>query len=296
MDIVRVLGVSFPAFFIMGLGYCLGKYRKIDVGSLADMTIYVLSPFLMLYSLGIGQLGPELVGFVVVSLAVMIISGVIGFLGTRLFGFSDEDARIVLMTSMLINTGNMGLSFCLFAFGNEGLSLGAYYMVVNTIIMYTAGVYIASGSRMLEFLKLPLVYFVAAGIALSALSIKLPAPIFGVVELLGKSALPVQLIMLGVQLSRIKPDARKIKLPCLNAFVRLIIGPVVAFVLCSFAGISGIYMGVLVLQSAMPSAVTNFLLAAKYRRREELVASIVFVSTLLSLLTIPAVLIFIMGS
>ena len=72
---------------------------------------------------------------------------------------------------------------------------------------------------------------------------------------------------------------------------RVIIGPLIGFALISFFNLSGFAAGVLLIQSSMPSAILCYLVASMYSPKENVdnVASMIFVSTVISFITIPIV-------
>ncbi len=96
------------------------------------------------------------------------------------------------------------------------------------------------------------------------------------------------LLTLGVSLSKMHPESlgRSIILSC----VRLALGVSAGLLLTTLLGVEGLTRKVLVLQASMPVGVLNYLFAQRYARSPEHVASLVLVSTLISILSIPALL------
>ena len=73
--------------------------------------------------------------------------------------------------------------------------------------------------------------------------------------------------------------------------VRVIIGPIIGFSLIKFLNLNGFFAGVLLIQSAMPSAVLTYLVGSMYSERKVVdnIASVIVSSTLMSFITIPIV-------
>ena len=73
--------------------------------------------------------------------------------------------------------------------------------------------------------------------------------------------------------------------------VRVILGPIIGFVLIKFLDLSGFMAGVLLIQSAMPSAVLTYLVGSMYSKKRAVdnIASVIVSSTLMSFITVPVV-------
>ena len=122
---------------------------------------------------------------------------------------------------------------------------------------------------------------VASGVAV-------PTWIARTTTLLGDIAIPLMLLTLGVSLSKMHPESlgRSVTL----SFVRLGLGVSAGLLVTTLLGVDGLTRKVLVLQASMPVGVLNYLFAQRYARSPEQVASLVLVSTLVSVISIPALL------
>ena len=97
------------------------------------------------------------------------------------------------------------------------------------------------------------------------------------------------LMALGIALSRLKVVSWT-QASILGA-VRVILGPIIGFVLIKFLDLSGFMAGVLLIQSAMPSAVLTYLVGSMYSKKSAVdnIASVIVSSTLMSFITVPIV-------
>lgn len=187
------------------------------------------------------------------------------------------------------NTGNMGLPLCLFAFGDEGLALAIGYFSINAILLFTLGSQMTAGKASPgDLVKTPLVWAVVLSVALIALDVDLPPWIANTVRLLGGITIPLMLLALGVSLARLQVTSLRRSL--YFGAVRLIMGFAVGWGVAWLLGLDGVARGVVVVESALPVAVFNYLFAARYGNRPEEVAGMVVTSTVLSFLTLPLVL------
>ncbi len=201
------------------------------------------------------------------------------------------ERRTYLSPLIFGNTGNLGLPLALFAFGQAGLGYAVVIFAVAGIWGFTFGVWLVSqGGSPLRVLKEPLV----AGTLLGALFLwqgwQTPLWLTNSLELIGQMAIPLMLLTLGVAIARLSPGrlGQAVWLSLLRVVLCLAIGAGVGY---AFA-LEPVAMAVLILQVSTPVAVTTYMLAAKYGADGEAVAGMVIVSTLLSIVTLPLTLAF----
>lgn len=290
---VSILPVILPIFGIILFGYVVQRTVKIDLGLLSNLAVYVLLPSLVIYSLSATRFDE---GFITVALSAFVVTaalGAIAVLFSHFAGLKRKDGDCLISTSMFMNTAYIGLPICLLAFGNEGLGYAAIYAMVGTILISSFGAYIISGRKSTTaFLELPLFYAAVIGLAISFFSIQVPGPLVWVLELVGKGGVPLGLFLVGAQLTTMKINRRMLLLPALNGAIKILIAPLLALLLCLVLGITGAMAGAIIIQSSMPSAVLNSVLSLKYKNNPDTYASVVFFSTLLSVLSISVILLF----
>lgn len=224
------------------------------------------------------------------TLTVFAIIGAGGVVGLRAAGLPFHSYLPALMFS---NAGNMGLPLCLFAFGEPGLALGIVFFTISAVLQFTVGVGLAAGTLApARLVRIPLLYAVAIALVLMATGTVLPEWIANTIELLGGLTIPLMLIALGVSLARLR--IASLKLSVAIALLRLLVGFAVGLGVAWAFGLDGVAAGVLVLQSAMPVAVFNYLFAQVYRRAPEEVAGAVVLSTFLSFASLPLLLFFVL--
>lgn len=191
------------------------------------------------------------------------------------------------------NTGNMGIPLCLFAFGDHGLALSIGYFTLNSIFLFTLGSQLASGKASLtDLARTPIVYAVPVAILMIVAGIQMPVWIGNTLKLLGGVMIPLMLIALGVSLSRLKITS--IRRSVGIALMRIVMGFAVGWAVAWLLGLDGAARGVVVVQSAMPVAMFNYLFAVRYNNRPEEVAGIAVMSTLMSFILLPFILMTVM--
>ena len=186
-------------------------------------------------------------------------------------------------------TGSMGLPVSYYAFGEEGLALAIVYFTFGAIGTFTIGAAIAAGTLSFKKLaKAPVIYAVAVAVTLQLYGTPVPEWIFNTTNLLGGIVIPAQLVALGVSLLELKTGG--IARSSFLGLFRLAMGVGVGFLIADAFGLEGAARAIVIIQSAMPVAVSSYLFAQQYKRKPEEVAGMVVVSTAASFVTLPLLL------
>ncbi len=290
--LLKTLGVAFPVFATIATGYVFARLKKIDLGSIVDILLYITIPALVISSLSRKTLQADLVLTVALSAcAVVVVTGAVAFLFLRLTG--KKGIRGFYLPVMFMNTGNMGLPLELLAFGQAGLTVGVLYYVTMSILVYTLGIYIASGRGGFgEVLRLPLIYAAIAALLMNAGRVAIPGPILTTIDMLGAATIPLMQLSLGYRLY-----STRISIPWTtlsSSILRIGGGFLIAVAITRLFHIGGVTGKVIILASSMPSAVINFIISQRYELNTDFVSSSVALSTLLSVITVPLILFWLM--
>ena len=187
-----------------------------------------------------------------------------------------------------MNAGNMGIPLALFAFGQEGFQRATLMFVIITFLQYSLGIYILNGrANWTEIFRLPLIYAAIAGLFFNLAQIRIPELLLQPVVMLGQATIPIMLISLGYRLYQV--ESLQLGHALGGALLRIFGGFAAANIAVNLIGAEGVNRQVLLLYGALPAAVINFILTEKYRQDPGLAASIVVLSTFISVLTIPIV-------
>lgn len=287
-----LFNVIFPVFFCAGLGYYWVKSeRAFHMETVTGLVTNVGAPLLVFTTLvNLDMALASFLKFGAISFLSLVCFVIIGFLILKL---AKLDYRDFLPSLIFPNSGNMGMPLCYFAFGQEGLTLALAVFTVYAILQFTFGVWLASGSGSLKLLvKTPLIYSVVIALSVKIVGIPMPIWVLDTTELLGGITIPLMLMALGVSLASL--SVKHLKLATFLSIVRLSMGFIVGFALAEFFQLEGVSRGVLILECAMPVAVFNYLFSLRYNRAAGEVAGTILVSTLMSFLTLPFLLLHLM--
>ena len=289
----KLFEVLFPVFFIVGIGYFLGKKNpKIDTTFITNFAANIGSPSIVIYSLNSTNISFDIFKnyfwFYLLAIFGFFIVGT-----TFLFFQKTKDIIRELPPHVMPNTGNMGLPICLFAYGTQGLGVAAAISALIILCHFTLGVFLADRKFNFEVIsKSPAFYSVIVAVILLYFDIKLPVFVENTTLLLTYATIFLILMSLGIALTRLKVFSFKKSL--FSSIGRVILGPIIGFLIIVYFNLEGFAAGVFLIQCAMPSAVLNYLVGSIYSPKKivDNVASMIVVSTIMSFITIPLVVFF----
>ncbi len=286
---LKLIDVIFPVFFIIAIGFYLGKKnRKFNTDWITNFAGNVGTPAMIFYT--ITTTGITLSVFIEYFIYALIIIGGFAVIGVIFLFFLKKDIISELPPLILPNTGNMGVPICLFAYGTSGLGVASAIASVIILLHFTIGVLLAKKSFSMKILitNMP-IYAIFISIIVLYYEWKIPGYIENTTFLLTYATIFLILMSLGIALSRLKvvswTDAS------ILGGARVIIGPIIGFSLIKFLGLTGFAAGVLLIQSAMPSAILTYLVGSMYSDKKvvDSIASVIVTSTVMSFITIPIV-------
>lgn len=292
-----LLNVVGPVLLLVLTGYLLGRYRPVEVSSLAPVSMYLFAPALVFQSLTRSPLtsgtAPRLLAACVAHLVAMV---VLGLAVSAVLGLRGARRAAFVLPTFHYNAGNYGLPVSLFAFGQPGFQAATLVFVVNaTLGNFIAGVTAAWASRgglrraVADMLRLPLVYAVVLALGVVATGWKVPEWLDRTVAILASGAIPLLVVTLGIQLAQGGGVQASGELVAAGA-LRLGASPLLAVGIASLLGLEAVARQVFVLVAAMPAAVNTFLFASEFDCDPRFVASAVFTTTLVSFATVSAIL------
>ena len=281
-----------PIFAIAGAGFLLARYAGVDVKTVARVVFFSLLPCLAFRMLVTSSTsGPNVVRLMFLAVLIMAAMGFVGYFAAKGLGLQGASLRAFLMVVMFSNGGNYGLPVVRFAFGPEALTYATIFFLTGSVTTYVAGSFFAGSRRgkiagaLDKIWRMPSLYGVALALAVLAIGRPVPEAIMRPVALLSDAALPVMILVLGMQLERAVWPARP-GIVVLAVAISLLAAPFVALGLAWLLGISGPARQAAVILSSMPVAVVTTILALEFELAPEFVTSAVFISTIASPLTL----------
>jgi predicted permease len=285
-----IIDIITPAFFAIFIGFLVGKLLKLNMAPVVDLTLYVGVPALVFVSL----LQKDIVlldaaKIWTASLAVVVGCAVIAVI---VFKSLRQKHSGLYVAISLMNTVNIPFPILYLAYGTEGLVSATLYHIPNIILMYSFGIYFMSGKdgkgNITEVLRQPVVYVILLGLIFNFLKLPMPDLVINSIDFISLMAIPLVLIVLGYNLSKVKVTSFPTTL--LASLLRIGVGFGLGFLMACVLNLTGINRFVVIFVSAMPAAAVTSILATKYNNEADSVSSVVFLTTLASIGIIPALL------
>lgn len=295
-----------PIVAVGGVGYLLGSVRDVGTDGLNTVVVYVLAPALVFHSLATTTLaGATLVRITVAVVLFHIAAILVAEAAGRAVGASRTALAALILVTAFPNTGNYGVPVSNFAFGATGRATAVVTLSVQAVLLYTVGVYVAGrGSAggavagLRRVFGVPLVYAVGAALLARWLGVVPPtgSTLMSTLQLVGDSAIPLMLLVVGIRLARTNVGST---LSAVGGAVglKMVVAPVLGAGVALAVGFSDpVVARTFVLETAMPSAVTPVILVGEFAEGEvagvpvaEFVSTAIFATTLLSVVTLTAV-------
>ena len=288
---IKIFEVIFPVFFVIGVGYYLGKKNsKFDTNFITVFAGNIGTPAMIFYT--VTTTGITINIFIHYFVYALLMIGGFALIGLILLFLLRKDLSMELPPLILPNTGNMGIPICLFAYGTEGLGIASAVASVIILFHFTLGIFLAKKKFSLDVVvKSPPVYAIIISVIFLFFQIQTPLFLENTTFLLTYATIFLVLMSLGIALTKLKFS---LKDSILLSLCRVILGPIIAFIIIYYFNLSGFAAGVLLIQSAMPSAILNYLVGSMYSPKKivDSIASTIVVSTIISFFTIPIVVFF----
>lgn len=224
------------------------------------------------------------------SAIFMLIGGIISYV--FLMPLKSEKKKILHFANVFSNCGFIGFPLINSIYGAEGVVYTSIFNMIFTIALWTYGVMIFTNSISKENIKKvfvnPAVIAVYIGIIIMIFKITLPTFIIDTTKIVGDMTAPISMIIVGSILSKVKiKDIFKEISIYYGALIKLIIIPSILYLISLLIKDRSNVINTLIILQGMPAAAMTSILAADYNKEKEYSAIVVFVTTLLSMFTIP---------
>ncbi|PKM88732.1 MAG: hypothetical protein CVU87_06845 [Firmicutes bacterium HGW-Firmicutes-12] len=278
---------------IVLIGFVVGRVFEIHRKTLSSLVLYVFLPTFVFKGLYLSSLRlDDVLSLIGSNIAMYLLLIATAVLAGRVLGFPDKYKSALNMGSTFINAGNMGIPTVIFAFGVQVSGFAVVNAVMGTIVFNTVGIYIASGGKnnlkdtVKSVLRLPTIYAVLFAFICNLFHFQLPTFIMNPLTTIAGAFVPIILILLGTQLACFS-GIKSIPLIITGTTIRLLISPIFAIIISFVFKLSPEIAQVFILQMAMPTAVNTLIMTMEFNGDADIIAGIVFFTTILSVLTVP---------
>lgn len=300
----NLLTQSVSIFLLIAAGYTVRKRGILsdrEVKGLTNLIVTISMPSSIIMSMAIEFSKDKLI-FAAVAFGFNVIGyflkGALANAFVKLFKIEDFQVPVYKLMIMFSNCGFMGIPVAGALFGSEGLFYAAIVNVCFNIFLWTLGIKISSEGQNPDsrisakvLLKNPGIMSVGIGLALFMLPFDLPKFVETPMSLLAATTTPLAMISVGAFM--VDTDIKSVfrdKNLIASTIVRLVVFPMIYMSLIKVSNLPETVGAVLLILESMPAAVTVAIFARQFDSDYELASKGIFLTTLFSLFTIPAIL------
>lgn len=294
---ISIIQIQIQIFILVAVGFIIGKKKIFGPEARRDMTnvvIYVLLPCNIFHSFET-QLSADMLRECAIVFVIAMGAQLLYIVLNRiLYNRYPIERRIVMQYATICNNaGFMGLPVIESVFGAAGILYGSIVLIPMRLFMWTAGLSLFTKTdKKQQFKRLathPCIWAVILGFAYLFSPVRLPAFLSNTINIIGSCTTAMSMIVVGSILSDV--DFRTVfdKAYYYYSFIRLLAIPAFIFIVLKLLGVDPVVTGVSVLSTAMPAATVTAMLSHKYGRDSAFASKLIFVSTLLSLFTLPVI-------
>jgi hypothetical protein len=297
------LAALIPVFLLIALGFALKRARwpTSEFWEPAErFAYYVLFPALLFYSLATARLGAMAFDRLALVIAIAALAMTLLVILLRIpFEFEGPAFTSLLQGAIRFNT-YLGIAIATASFGRDSIAYAGVYLAImvplgNLISVVALALWARPGGALdavavvFEVVRNPLIIACVLGGALSFAGLALPSWLDGVVDILARAALPVGLMCVGagIELGAVRGRWLPIAVACV---LKLVAMPAITFAIARYLGLDGMALVIVVLFNALPSAPAAYVLAKRMGGDAGLMAAILTTQVLLSIVTLPAIL------
>ena len=283
-----VVGILFPVFALAVVGYCIGRWIKMDFRPINRINMDIFIPALVFSSVGTMPLDMTKVPLLSASLLAVFVPCLLMLPLCRLFKLSY---KAWAPPHMFRNSGNLAIPLFTYTFGEAALAPAVLLFVVSACTHVSLGLaLISKGNPLKQVVRMPI--FIAAFLALvlNLTDIGVWEPLYDATALLGQVAVPIMLLSLGAQMCNMRLNGLKVGVFC--TLQSLATGAVTFTIIYLFIPLPTMHLQMMLLFTMLPPAVMNYLFAERFSIEPVTVASMVLFGNFFSILTLPVLLTF----
>ncbi|MDD4607503.1 MAG: AEC family transporter [Patescibacteria group bacterium] len=302
VDISLVSGRVLIIFLTMFAGVFARRLKLIDEKStkhLSSLLVYITQPMLIIDSFQMDYDASKLLDGAAISVASVGVHLLLAFLSFFVYRFvrDKEERKIYEFGTIFTNCAFVGYPVLSAVLGEElGVFYGSFYTIFFNLFIWTYGIILLNrgkGGTKLNYFKVFVnagTVSVTLGILLYVSKIKLPYVVHSAVSMVGDMTFPLSMIIVGSLVAHVDFKALLFNFRTyLFLFIKLLVIPCIVMFLCIALGLDKKLVYICTLMASMPSASNTAIFTELFGGDAKLGARLVGVSTLVSVLTIPAI-------
>lgn len=294
-----------PIFVLIIIGYLMNRKFNLDIFTLTKLNFYIFVPAFTFVNLYITKIHLEMVKVMIITTLILIINTILSSIVAKKRKYNKGMKNAFANSIMFYNSGNIGIPLMTLVFSSApfiingqkpylsaALTAQIMVLVIQDITTNTLGFVNAGQANthwresFIKVLKMPSIYIIPLAFILKLIPYDMTnIPIWPAFEYASKGLVPVALITLGVQLSKTSIKLKNIEVYIASA-IRLLVGPIIGFILVKVFAVEGIIAQVIMISTALPTAVNSALIAVECDNYPDFASQVVMTSTLFGAITL----------
>ena len=291
----NMIDMQLMMFLLVGIGFFIRKKGIVNTEgrmNMINLCLYITLPFNVLHSFLRKWDWNLFIACGVIILLSVGFNAISVFFSAVLYKKQEENRQKSLKYGTIIsNSGFLGNPMVEGIYGSEGLLYAALFMLPVRIVMWTIGIAVFLKGRKEKLWKNvlthPCIVAIYVGVIVMVCGIQFPTFVEKTIVGISGCNTPLSMMLIGMMLAEVKPKGLIDKTMVFYTAIRLLVIPAVVFAITAFLPLDGMLRGITVIMAGMPAPITTALLSAKYGGDEKYATGMVFLSTILSLITLP---------
>jgi len=302
VDIKVIVLQMIQLFLVIALGYLLLKIKILDVDfnkRLTTLLLSVTTPALIVSSVlstNIEKQISEIVFVFIVGIVIFLVLPILGFLIVKVMRVPLQQQGLYIFMTMFSNIGFMGFPVMKSIFGNQAVFLTAIFNMIFNLLVFTAGI-LFMNYHSVQKIKINLKQLLSPGVIASLVALfiyftglQVPDVLSSTITMIGDITTPIAMLLIGSTLAtiQVKEVFTEVRIYPYTILKQIVI-PVIAYPILNAFIRDPLILGVSLIMLAMPVGNIAVLFATEYQKDVALAAKAVFMTTLLSIVTIPVI-------
>lgn len=287
----RTFDTVFPLVFVVLVGFVYARWRSTDMTIANRINMDVFVPALIFSVMASGSFHVMQYKGLILGAAVIVVGS--GLLAWPVAKFMGVSTKTLLPPMMFNNSGNLGIPLMVLAFGESVLPIAVVLFLTENLLHFTLGMYLINPKTKLKsILTMPMVLATIFGLLISFSGWSMPTSLSVPIDMLGQISIPLMLFALGVRMNDV--DLTNWRLGLLAGILCPLTGLIAAFVWQQVWPVKEEYFAYLLVFACLPPAVLNYIVSELFQQEPNKVASMVLIGNLISLVTIPSILLYVL--
>lgn len=295
--------ILIPALMML-LGFFLkyvGFLKETDRNLLSDIVLYIALPAMIFINLKNATIVHNMLFLPILGIATSILLLVPAYVYCRIKGYSKKTTWTIMIASSIMNTGFIGFPVCLGVFGQAGFLNAVFYDLSTSTMVVAYGIILAKkfAGNTREVIKNTLTFMplwaVIFGLIFNVFNIPIGYVLSNVLNYLSGATIPLIMLALGLSLD-FGNVGENLSDSIVVSIIKLVIAPLIIFVLLTLFNIKGLAFNVAILEAGMSTAGNALVLAITYDLDKDLMGSLIFTNVVLSVVSLTVIISLLTGA